>query len=87
MTMLDALMYMADCLKSIKALDCFDCGNIIPTTCVFTGDVVYYKTYEIVVHVPYTKLTLKKQTKGSFNRNELIENIGKIKELYGRNKN
>ena len=85
MTMFDALMYMAEHLDSIRALDCLDHGNIIPTTCIFTGDTVYYKTYEIVVHVPFTKLTMKKTTKGSFDRSVLITTIGKVKEIYGRN--
>lgn len=85
MTMLDAVKYIAEYLNTIKAIDCLVCGNIIPTTCVFTGDKVYYKKYEIVVHIPYTKLVLKKQSKGSFDRSELLQTIKYVKEEYGRN--
>ena len=85
MTMLDALRYMAETLNVIKAIDCLDKGVIPDSTCVFTGDVVYHKTYIVTVHVPYTKLVLKKQTKGSFDIKELLTTIKYVKEEYGRN--
>lgn len=85
MTMLDAIKYMAETLIVIKAIECLDKGVIPDSTCVFTGDTVYHKTYIITVHVPYTKLVLKKTTNGSFNTEELLKTIKYVKDLYGRN--
>ena len=75
MTMLDAVKYIAEMLNTLKAIDCLDNGIIVPTKCVFTGDTVYYKTYIVEVRLPYTKLVLKKQSKGSFNTQELLNTI------------
>lgn len=85
MTMLDAIKYMAEVLNVIKAIDCLDTGVIPDSTCIFTGDVIYHKTYIVTVHVPYTKLVLKKQTKGSFDVKELLATIKYVKDEYGRN--
>lgn len=85
MTMQDAVKYMGDMLNAIKAIDCLDKGVIPDSTCVFTGDTVYHKTYIVIAHIPYTKLVLKKQSKGSFDVDELLNTIKKVKEEYGRN--
>lgn len=87
MTMLDAIKYIVEALNVLKAIDCLDNGVIVPTTCVFTGNEVFYKTYVVEVHIPYTKLVLKKQSKGSFNIQELLETIKYVRKEYGRNKN
>lgn len=85
MTMLDAIKYMAEVLNVIKAIDCLDKGVIPDSTCCFTGDMIYHKTYVVIAHVPYTKLVLKKQSKGSFDIDELLTTIKYVKEEYGRN--
>lgn len=85
MTLFDAVVYMAEHLSKANALDCFDKGKIVPTTCVFTGDTVYHKTYVTEIFAPYTKLVLKKQTKGSFDDQELLSIIKQVKEKYERN--
>lgn len=82
MTMLDALKYIAQNLKVLRALDCLDRGKIVPTTCIFRGDEVFYKTYVVEVAVPYTKFVLKKQSKGSFDKLELMTVIKYVKGLY-----
>lgn len=85
MTMLDAIKYIVDKLNVFNALDCLDQGIIVPTKCVFTGDEVFYKTFVVTMNLPYTKLVLKKQSKGSFNIDELLTTIKYVKEEYGRN--
>lgn len=87
MTMLDAVKYIVDKLNVFDALDCLDKGIIVPTKCVFTGDEVFYKTFIVTMNIPYTKLVLKKQSKGSFNIQELLETIKYVRKEYGRNKN
>lgn len=87
MTMVDAIRYMAEKLDVLHALDCLAVGLIPDSTCVFTGDAIYHKTYVVIVNVPYTKLVLKKYSKGSFDIDELMTTIKYVKEEYGRNKN
>ena len=82
MTLVDALKYIAQNLKVLRALDCLDKGTIVPTSCVFTGDTIYYKTYVVEVAVPYTKFMLKKQSKGSFDRLEFQITLKYVKGLY-----
>lgn len=82
MTLIDAIKYMAEVLNAIKAIDCLDKGVIPDSTCRFRGDVIYHKTYVVIAHVPYTKLALKKQSKGSFNIDELLTTIKYVKGLY-----
>lgn len=84
MTMLEAVKYMAETLNVIKAIDCLDKGVIPESKCVFTGDNIYHKTYIVTSYVPYTKLVLKKQSKGSFDIQELLQTIKYVKEVYGR---
>jgi hypothetical protein len=82
MTMLEALKYIAQNLKVLRALDCLDRGIIEPTSCIFTGDTIYHKTYVIEVAVPYTKFVLKKQSKGSFDLLEFQITLKYVKGLY-----
>lgn len=82
MTLLDALKYIAQNLKVLRAMDCFDKGEIVPTSCVFTGDTVYHKTYVVNVAFPYTKFVLKKQSKGSFDILEFQITLKYVKGLY-----
>jgi hypothetical protein len=85
MTMLDAIKYIVDKLNVFNAIDCLNKGVIVPTKCVFRGDETYYKTFVVESNLPYTKLVLKKQSKGSFNIDELLTTIKYVKEEYGRN--
>jgi hypothetical protein len=82
MNMLEAVKYIGKNLAVLRALDCLDRGTIVPTTCVFRGDEVFYKTYVVEVAVPYTKFVLKKQSKGSFDKLELMTVIKYVKGLY-----
>jgi hypothetical protein len=82
MTMIEAVKYIGQNLAVLRALDCLDKGTIVPTTCIFSGDEVFYKKYVVEVAVPYTKFVLKKQSKGSFDKLELMTVIKYVKGLY-----
>lgn len=82
MTLLDAVEYMARVLNVIHSLDCLDRGVIPDSTCIFTGDTIYHKSYIVTVAFPYTKLVLKKQSKGSFDDEEILSTIKYVKGLY-----
>ena len=78
----EAIKYVAEYLLNLHALNCLDCGTFIKTTCALRPNETFCKRYVIILNVPYTKITIKKETKGDIDREVFMDLITTIKEMY-----
>ena len=82
MTKIDSILYTARYLDNIQALECLTNGCWLKTKCRFTGDADYYKRYWIVVSIPYTEITIKKESTGSMPVEDFERLLKYIKDNY-----
>ena len=78
----EAIKYVAEYLLNLHALNCIDCGTFIETTSALSPNEIFCKRYVITLNVPYTKITIKKETKGDIDREVFMDLITTIKEMY-----
>ena len=78
----EAIKYVAAYLLNLHALNCLDCGKFIETTSALSPNETFCKRYVITLNVPYTKITIKKETKGDIDREVFMDLITTIKEMY-----
>ena len=78
----EAIKYVAEYLLNLHALNCLDCGTFIETTSALRPNETFCKRYVIILNVPYTKITIKKETKGDIDREVFMDLITTIKEMY-----
>ena len=78
----EAIKYVAEYLLNLHALNCLDCGTFVETTCALRPNEIFCKRYVITLNVPYTKITIKKETKGDIDREVFMSIITIIKEMY-----
>ena len=78
----EAIKYVAEYLFNLHALNCLDCGKFIETTSALSPNETFCKRYVITLNLPYTKITIKKETKGDIDREVFMDLITTIKEMY-----
>lgn len=78
----EAIKYAAKYLYNLHAIDCLDCGKFVKTTSALRPNETFCKRYVITMNVPYTKITIKKETKGDINREIFMDIISIIKDMY-----
>lgn len=82
MDMLSAIKYVADYLDNIQAIDCLDKGHWVYTEFVLIENITFCKRYIIELNIPYTKITIKKENKGSIDTELFTTALKFIKEKY-----
>lgn len=82
LSMIGAIEYTLDYLSNIHAAECIDNGEWIITQCACIPNTLFCKRYVIIISIPYTKITIKKESRGSIPKDMFNRAIKIIKEDY-----